>query len=57
MDLQTIVLEPARPRVASVIMLHGLGADGTDFLPLADELELGTWARCAGSFRARRCAR
>ncbi|HRD86540.1 MAG TPA: carboxylesterase, partial [Rubrivivax sp.] len=40
MDLQTLVLEPARPAVASIVMLHGLGADGTDFLPLADELDL-----------------
>ena len=40
MKLQTIELNPdAAPRV-TVIVLHGLGADGTDFLPVADQLEL-----------------
>jgi len=38
--LQTIELHPDGNAVATVIMLHGLGADGTDFLPLADELDL-----------------
>jgi phospholipase/carboxylesterase len=38
--LQTIEVHPAGAAVASVIMLHGLGADGTDFLPLADEIDL-----------------
>jgi phospholipase/carboxylesterase len=37
---QTIELEPGRPPSATVFILHGLGADGTDFLPFADELEL-----------------
>jgi phospholipase/carboxylesterase len=37
---QTIELHPAAPARASVIVLHGLGADGTDFLPLADEMDL-----------------
>lgn len=40
MPLQTIELHPAEPAVASIIVLHGLGADGTDFLPMADELDL-----------------
>ncbi len=40
MNLQTIELHPAAEPRAAVIMLHGLGADGTDFLPLADELDL-----------------
>jgi phospholipase/carboxylesterase len=38
--LQTIELNPAAAPVASVVILHGLGADGTDFLPMADELDL-----------------
>jgi phospholipase/carboxylesterase len=38
--LQTIELHPGTEPRATVIVLHGLGADGTDFLPLADELEL-----------------
>ena len=40
MPLQTIELNPAREAVASVIVCHGLGADGTDFLPMADEIDL-----------------
>jgi phospholipase/carboxylesterase len=38
--LQTIELDPGRPARATVIVLHGLGADGTDFLPVADQLDL-----------------
>ena len=40
MDLQTIELHPGAEPAATVIILHGLGADGTDFLPVADELKL-----------------
>ena len=40
MPLQTIELNPGRDAVATIIMLHGLGADGTDFLPMADEIDL-----------------
>jgi phospholipase/carboxylesterase len=38
--LQTLALEPAGTPAATIIILHGLGADGTDFLPMADELDL-----------------
>ena len=38
--MQTIELNPDAAPVASVIVLHGLGADGTDFLPMADEIDL-----------------
>jgi len=41
MDLpQTIELHPGAAPRATIIILHGLGADGTDFLPMADELRL-----------------
>ncbi len=48
MSLQSIELTPAAgpsaspsaSPVATIIILHGLGADGTDFLPMADELDL-----------------
>lgn len=40
MNLQTIEINPAAAPRASVIILHGLGADGTDFLAMADELDL-----------------
>lgn len=35
-----IVLAPATPASASVIWLHGLGADGNDFVPIVPELKL-----------------
>lgn len=40
MTLETIEIHPASEARASLIILHGLGADGTDFLPLCDELNL-----------------
>ena len=40
MDLQTLQLDPGATPRSTVIVLHGLGADGTDFLPLADEMDL-----------------
>jgi len=43
MSLQTIELNTsgAEPK-ATVIVLHGLGADGTDFLPFGDEIDLSS---------------
>lgn len=35
-----IVIEPDSPARASVIWLHGLGADGNDFVPIVPELRL-----------------
>lgn len=35
-----VVLTPAGSPVAAVIWLHGLGADGFDFVPIVDELRL-----------------
>ncbi len=35
-----VTLQPAAPAVASVILLHGLGADGWDFVPIVGELGL-----------------
>ncbi|MGQ2921789.1 MAG: alpha/beta hydrolase [Hydrogenophaga sp.] len=32
--------DPAATPVASIIVLHGLGADGNDFVPIAHELDL-----------------
>lgn len=40
MELQTLELNPGAAPRSTVIVLHGLGADGTDFLPLADEMDL-----------------
>jgi phospholipase/carboxylesterase len=39
-ELQTLELDPGVPPRASVVVLHGLGADGTDFLPVADQMDL-----------------
>ncbi len=40
LKLQTFEVHSGAAPRASVIVLHGLGADGTDFLPFADELRL-----------------
>jgi phospholipase/carboxylesterase len=37
---QEITLEPAAPVQATVVLLHGLGADGWDFVPIVDELRM-----------------
>ena len=39
-NLQSIETETAPNPMASVIILHGLGADGNDFVPVAGELDL-----------------
>lgn len=40
MHPDAIVLEPPVPATAAVIWLHGLGADGNDFVPVVEELKL-----------------
>jgi len=35
-----VTLEPAEPAVATMVLLHGLGADGWDFVPIVGELHL-----------------
>ncbi|MEO7775306.1 MAG: carboxylesterase [Steroidobacteraceae bacterium] len=35
-----VTLQPASAAVASVVWLHGLGADGSDFVPIIPELHL-----------------
>ena len=39
-NADTIILEPEQPANAAVIWLHGLGADGNDFVPIVPELRL-----------------
>lgn len=36
----SIIVEPALPANAAVIWLHGLGADGSDFVPIVPALQL-----------------
>jgi phospholipase/carboxylesterase len=38
--LTHIELNPSTPPVGTVIWMHGLGADGNDFVPIVDELHL-----------------
>jgi phospholipase/carboxylesterase len=38
--LETIELETAKNPTAAVIWMHGLGADGNDFVPIVNELDL-----------------
>jgi phospholipase/carboxylesterase len=38
--LESITLEPPSPATACVIWMHGLGADGNDFVPMVPELGL-----------------
>ena len=39
-QLETVEIETGPNPTASVVWLHGLGADGNDFVPVAHELEL-----------------
>lgn len=38
--LNSIIINPSQPASHSVIWLHGLGADGNDFVPIIPELQL-----------------
>lgn len=40
MLLTCIDIEPKSPATAAVILMHGLGADGNDFVPVVSELRL-----------------
>lgn len=42
--LETIEIETAPNPTASVILMHGLGANGNDFVPIVRELDLGALA-------------
>jgi len=42
MPLETIELNPAGEPIASIIILHGLGADGADFLSFGDQIDLSS---------------
>jgi phospholipase/carboxylesterase len=41
MELEAIEVETGPQPTASIVVLHGLGADGNDFVPICDELDLG----------------
>ncbi|HEX6707719.1 MAG TPA: alpha/beta hydrolase [Albitalea sp.] len=42
MSLETIQIETGPQPSATVIVLHGLGADGNDFVPFVEELDLAS---------------
>ena len=42
MSLEGLEFETAPNPVATIIVLHGLGADGNDFVPIAQELDLAS---------------
>ncbi|MEO7335237.1 MAG: dienelactone hydrolase family protein [Caldimonas sp.] len=42
MSLEVIETETGKNPTASVIVLHGLGADGNDFVPIAEQLDLAS---------------
>ena len=42
MPLQVIEAETADNPVATIIIMHGLGADGSDFVPIAEQLDLSS---------------
>jgi phospholipase/carboxylesterase len=53
--LETVEITPAAAADAAVVLLHGLGADGHDFEPVAHELALGPavrWVFPHAPFRA-----
>lgn len=39
-ELSCIEITPSQPALGSIIWLHGLGADGNDFVPIVQELQL-----------------
>jgi phospholipase/carboxylesterase len=39
-ELDSIIIETESPPDAAIIWLHGLGADGNDFVPIIDQLQL-----------------
>ena len=57
MPLECIELNTADTPAASVIVLHGLGADGNDFVPVARELELSAMGGARFVSRTRRRGR
>ena len=42
MTLEVIEVDTAPNPTASIVILHGLGADGNDFVPIAQELDLSS---------------
>ena len=55
--LQAVELQPAPTPAASIIWLHGLGADGYDFVPLVRSSSCCSRQPHASSFRTRRRGR
>jgi phospholipase/carboxylesterase len=39
-SLNYLEIEPTEPARATIVVMHGLGADGNDFVPIAEQLDL-----------------
>ena len=54
MTLQVLEAQTGENPVATILIMHGLGADGRDFIPIAEQLDLsirglaGPACRCGG---------
>ena len=57
MTLECLEQQTGADPGASVIVLHGLGADGNDFVPVARELELSAMGGARFVSRTRRRGR
>ena len=42
MSLQVIEAQTGENPVATILIMHGLGADGRDFVPIAEQLDLSS---------------
>jgi predicted esterase len=49
-----VTVTPAQPPAASVVLLHGLGADGWDFVPIGmgTDARLGSYVTLTGNIVA-----
>ncbi len=55
--LPAIELETGASPTHTIIWMHGLGADGNDFVPIVDELALPSQYTFVSCFHMPRCAR
>jgi predicted esterase len=55
MPLEVLEAQTGDNPTATILIMHGLGADGRDFLPIAEQLDLSSVGpMCVSCSRARR---
>jgi len=54
MSLEVTEAQTGDKPVATIVIMHGLGADGRDFVPVAEQLDLSSVGRCVSCFPMRR---